>query len=272
MAHASGLAKENFIPADFVHANSGVHYRIYTEGDHVWLSFERPGDQLVRGKRELLYYIGSGRRGLKYLFAHDGFLFESPIDWYAAPRAWDMTPNYQNAKEIPLNLPAVTSCLRCHVSDMRPPSPGTQNYYLLPAFASPGISCERCHGHAAAHVNGGPIVNPAKLPADRRDAICMQCHLEGKVGIERRGRHAYDFQPGEQLADYIRHYVLTGGPGTPLSAVSEFEALTESMCKKKTGDTMSCSSCHDPTIRHRQPNAFRIFAVSASHVMESALA
>ncbi len=83
MAHASGLARENFIPADFVHANSGIHYRIYTEDDRIWLSFERPGDASLRGKRELLYYIGSGRRGMTYLFVVDGFLFESPIDWYA---------------------------------------------------------------------------------------------------------------------------------------------------------------------------------------------
>jgi hypothetical protein len=58
MTHASGLATENFIPADFVHASSGVHYRIYVEDHRVWLSFERPGDPSLRGKRELLYYIG----------------------------------------------------------------------------------------------------------------------------------------------------------------------------------------------------------------------
>ena len=88
-------------------------------GRRVWLSFERPGDPAVRGKRELLYYIGSGRRGLSYLFAQDGFLFESPVNWYSHERRWDMAPAYQDAREIPLNLPAFTSCLRCHVSGMR---------------------------------------------------------------------------------------------------------------------------------------------------------
>src|SRR5438874_316224 len=150
MAHASGLARENFIPADFVHANSGIHYRIYTEDDRIWLSFER------------------------------------------------------------------------------------------------------CHGPGGEHVKGGAIVSPAKLPPDRRDAICMQCHLEGKVGIERSGRHAYEFQPGEQLTDYIRHYVPAGGSAAALGAISEVEALAESMCKKKTGDSMSCSSCHDV---HFSPSA-----------------
>jgi Cytochrome c554 and c-prime len=252
MAHASGLATENFIPADFVHANSGVHYRIYAEDNRVWLGFERPGDPSLLGKRELLYYIGSGRRGMTYLFSTDAFVFESPIDWYANTHRWDMTPNYQNAREMPLNLPAYTSCLRCHVSGMEAPRVGTQNQYPLSMFAFAGVSCERCHGPGAAHIKGGgAIVNPDKLPPDRRDAVCMQCHLEGKVGIERRGRHAYEFQPGEQLVDYIRHYVLAG-PATALGAVSEVEALMQSVCKKRTGDTMSCSSCHDP---HSSPSA-----------------
>ena len=124
MARASGPAIENVIPADFLHAKSGVQYRINSEGNRVWLSFDRPGDPAVRGKRELLYYIGSGRRGLSYLFARDGFLFESPVNWYSHEQRWDMAPAYQDAREIPLNLPAFSSCLRCHVSGMRPPAKG----------------------------------------------------------------------------------------------------------------------------------------------------
>ena len=124
MARASGPAIENVIPADFVHPNSGVHYRIYSEASRVWLTFERPGDPEVRGKRELLYYVGSGRRGLSYLFAQNGFLFESPVNWYSHERRWDMAPAYQSTREVPLNLPAFSSCLRCHVSGMRAPVKG----------------------------------------------------------------------------------------------------------------------------------------------------
>ena len=253
MARASGPARENVIPADFVHSKSGVHYRIYSEENHTWLSFERPGDPAARGKRELLYYIGSGRRGLSYLFAQNGFLFESPINWYGNAQRWDMAPAYQNAREIPLNLPAVTSCLRCHVSGMRTPVEGTENFYPVPVFTHAGVSCERCHGPGAPHVAGGAgaIVNPAKLSPERRDAVCMQCHLEGKVAIERPGRHAYDFQPGESLFDYLRFYVLPGGQ-SELGGVSQVEALAQSMCKRKSGDAMSCTSCHDP---HYEPTA-----------------
>lgn len=245
MAHASGLAMENFIPGEFTHRRSGVHYRIYSQAGHAWLSFDRDGNNPLHGKRELLYYIGSGQRGLTYLFADDGFVFESPINWYGDQRVWDMTPAYQNATEIPLNLPAHTSCLHCHVSGMRPPLDGTENRYQMPLLTHSGVSCERCHGAGAAHLKSGPIVNPAKLTPDRRDAICMQCHMEGRVSVERAGKHIYDFRPGDSLADYVRYYVLADS-SAKLGAVSQVEAFAQSTCKKASGDRMSCTSCHDP--------------------------
>ena len=256
MAHASGPAIDALTPAEFTHKESGVRYRIYSEDGRAWLSYERlnpehPGDPQVHGKRELLYYIGSGRRGRSYLFKTGDFLFESPVNWYANRQTWDMAPAYQSAREMPLNLPAYTSCLRCHVSGMQPPLQGTENHYPQPPFTHGGISCERCHGPGAAHVNGGAIINPAKLLPARRDEICMQCHLEGKVAIERSGRHVYDFRPGDSLADFIRYFVLVGANGAGLGAVSQVEALAQSECKKKSGDAMSCTSCHDP---HRSPS------------------
>lgn len=246
MARASGPALEGFMPAEFTHKPSGVHYRIYSEDGRVWLNFDRPGDPEVRGKRELLYYIGSGRRGLSYLFETDGFLFESPVNWYANKKTWDTAPAYQSAREIPLNLPAYTSCLRCHVSGMQPPAPGTDNRYPQPPFTQNGVACERCHGPGDAHLKGGAIVNPAKLPAPRRDEICMQCHLEGKAAIERPGRHVYEFRAGDTLSDYIRYFLLVDAKGSGLGAVSQVEALAQSQCKKKSGVVMSCTSCHNP--------------------------
>jgi len=253
MANASGLAGDNLIPADFVHQKSGVHYRIYAENGSgkVWLSFERPNDAEVRGKRQLLYNIGSGRRGRSYLFAVDGFLFESPVNWYTDRHVWDMAPAYGDASHIPMNLPAFTSCLHCHVSGLQPPIEGTQNLYRSLPFSYSGVTCERCHGPGAAHTKGGAIVNPAKLASGRRDAICMQCHLEGKAAIERPGRHIYDFRPGENLSDYVRYFVFADQQ-RGLGAVSQVEALATSACKKKSGDAMSCTSCHDP---HSQPGA-----------------
>lgn len=252
MAHASGPAIENLQPTDFVHAKSGVHYRIYAEGEKVWLSFQRPGDASVNEKRQLLYFIGSGHRGRTYLFAADDFFFESPVNWYAGRKVWDMAPAYGNAREIPLNLPAYASCLQCHTSGMQPPIKGTENKYSTPLFTQSGVGCERCHGPGSTHITDTArtktesIVNPLKLPPDRRDSVCMQCHLEGNVAIERAGHHAREFRPGDLLDDFVRHYVLTADGSSALGANGQFEALVQSLCKKKTGDAMSCMSCHDP--------------------------
>ena len=264
MAHASGPAIEDLKPTNFVHAKSGVHYRIYSEDGKVWLSFERPGDQAVNGERQLLYFIGSGHRGRSYLFSVDGFVFESPINWYAGRKLWDMAPAYGNTQEIPMNLPAYVNCLQCHTSGMQLPIKNTENEYPIPLFTQNGVGCERCHGpgaaHAkgatdsqdAAHAKGAAIVNPVRLPAAQRDSICMQCHLEANVAIERAGRHAYEFRPGDILDDYVRHYVLVGSQSLSVGANSQFEALAQSTCKKKSGDAMSCMSCHDP---HSSPPA-----------------
>lgn len=246
MAHASGPAGENLIAGEFTHKRTGVHYVIHSEGGKVWLNFARPGDSLVRGKRELLYYIGEGRRGRTYLFSDDGFVFESPVNWYADRQMWDMAPAYGNANEIPLNLPVTTGCLNCHVSGVRPPIDGTENKYATPVFLYSGVTCERCHGPGAAHVRGGAIVNPRKLSPRLRDQVCMQCHLEGNAAIERDGRHLYEYKPGADLSQYVRYFVLTGDVPQGLRATSQFEALAQSVCKEKSGDSLSCISCHDP--------------------------
>jgi predicted CXXCH cytochrome family protein len=279
MAHASGRAIDGLTPAEFTHKESGVHYRIYSEAGRAWLSFDRPGldrpnldrpsldvsgNLGLESKRELLYFIGSGRRGKTYLFETDGFLFESPVNWYTNKKIWDMAPAYQSSREIPLNLPAYSSCLHCHVSGMQQPLKGTENRYPDPPFTQNGVSCERCHGPGAAHADGegvadstivnAAIVNPAKLSPARRDEVCMQCHLEGKVAIERAGHHVYEYRPGDKLSDFIRYFVLEGSQGSSsiLGAVSQVEALAQSQCKKKSGDAMSCTSCHDP---HQSPSA-----------------
>ena len=84
--------------SDFLHKTSGVNYRVYSEDGKVWLSFDRPGDPQVHGTRELLYYIGQGRRGRTYLFSVDGFVFESPVNWYTDRHMWDMAPGYGGTK------------------------------------------------------------------------------------------------------------------------------------------------------------------------------
>jgi tetratricopeptide (TPR) repeat protein len=95
-------------------------------------------------------------------------------------------------------------------------------------------------------------VNPAKLPPDRRDAICMECHFEGAVAVQQPGKKVSDFRPGERLSDYIHYFVLSGNDPQKPEALSQFEALSLSECKRQSGDKMWCGTCHDP---HTEPAA-----------------
>jgi predicted CXXCH cytochrome family protein len=252
MARASGTATQDFVAGEVQHAASGVHYRVYQDKGDAWLSFERTGEPPVRGTRKLEYFIGSGKRGRTYLFSDDGFVFESPVTWYSQKHTWDVAPAYQKSRTITLNLAAVPACLNCHTSNSQSPLAGTENKYAVPLFAHAGITCERCHGPGAAHVSpNGPIVNPKKLSAEQRDAICMQCHLEGNAAIEQPGHHAGDFQPGQNLSDSVHYFVSETGSGDSFRALSQTEALAHSLCKRKSGDAMSCTSCHDP---HSSPS------------------
>ncbi len=247
MARASGPAADGLIAGEFKHPRTGIHYKIYSQDGRVWLSFDRD-HPVLHGKRELLYYIGSGRRGRTYLFSDDGFLFESPVNWYAQKHLWDMTPAYQNTQQMPV-LPALPACLNCHTSGMQPPLPGTENRYPAPPFAHGGISCQRCHGPGEEHIRSlgkAAIIDPVKLAPERRDDICMQCHLEGNVAVERAGKHPYDFRPGDRLSDFIRYFEVANPQLPGLGALSQVEALAQSVCKQKSGDAMSCMSCHDP--------------------------
>ncbi len=253
MAHASGPASDGLITGEFLHKPSGVRYRVYKQDGRVWMSYERASEKTFHGQRELLYFIGSGVKGRTYLFSTDGFLFEAPINWYSQEGKWNMTPAYTEAQNIPMNLPAYPSCLNCHTSGMQAPAPGTDSKFSGEPFAHGGITCERCHGSGNGHIEGkGAIVNPAKLTSERRDAICMECHFEGTAAVEQPGKHLYDFKPGERLSDYEHYFLLPGNQPQTAQALSQFEALSLSACKRQSGDRMWCGSCHDP---HSEPRA-----------------
>jgi tetratricopeptide repeat protein/cytochrome c554/c'-like protein len=251
MAGASGPASDGVTPGEFVHKLTDTQYHVYEKDGSVWMSYERGGKDGIRGERELEYFIGSGKKGRMYLFAKEGFWFQAPIYWHSEEKRWNMIPAYAGATEIPLNLPAYVSCLNCHTSGMQPPEPGTDNKFQGKPFLHAGITCERCHGQDVGHATGtGTVVNPAKLPAERRDGICMQCHLEDAISVPQPGKQGYEFQPGERLSDYVHYFVLATSQEQPARGLTQFEALSLSVCKKKSGDKMWCGSCHDS---HSEP-------------------
>jgi predicted CXXCH cytochrome family protein len=250
MAHASGPALEGFISADFKHEASGVHYQVSQEAGRVWLRYDRDDpSRPLNGRRELRYFLGSGKRGRTYLFEQRGYWFEAPINWYSKKQVWDMTPHYLAAKEMPLTLPVDPGCLHCHASGVASALPDARNHYADAPFKTGGITCTACHGDATAHlVSAGKVhmLNIDTLEAVRRDSVCLNCHLEGQAAVDRVGKKIENFRPGDNLFDYTLFFVYDSEKGSGGRATSQWEALLKSECKRKSGDRMTCTTCHDP--------------------------
>lgn len=252
MANASGIAADGLIPADFQHAASGVHYRVFAQNGQAWLSYARenaPAGRELNGREELRYFLGSGRRGRTYLFEREGYWFESPINWYGKRQVWDMAPNYLSASEAPMTLPVDPGCLHCHASGVAPALKDARNHYAAEPFAYGGIACAACHGDAAAHVASRGKTHMANIDTMqplRRDSVCLNCHLEGQAAVVREGKELASFAPGDNLFDYALYFVRAGESGSGGRATSQWEALLKSECKRKSDDRLACTTCHDP--------------------------
>jgi predicted CXXCH cytochrome family protein len=123
-------------------------------------------------------------------------------------------------------------CFGCHATQLS----GRDQSELDPTTMIPGVTCERCHGPARAHVEAasrGALPENLKLAGDssrwearRQLEFCGRCH-----------RHP-DRVPPEQL-----------NPEDPHLARFQPIGLSQSRCYRGSNGRMTCLSCHDPHAR-----------------------
>src|SRR5262245_42284245 len=190
------LTSENTVE-DFGQANHvydskrDLHYEMISRGDEF---FQREYRTDERGtvthelERAVSNIIGSGEHARGYVTNSNGYLNEMPIWWFREKASWDLSPSTQ-AYNFRFERPLTAGCVSCH-TDSKRIADGTFNLYT--SSGSFGIGCERCHGPAEWHVRQQSegweppqgaerqaFVNPSRLPIDRQNDICFQCHLMG---------------------------------------------------------------------------------------------
>jgi Tfp pilus assembly protein PilF len=254
---------ESTLVAALRHAASGYRYRVIDSAGALWQVEEREATASTPThtlRRRVDYVMGSGRLARTYFTEENGRLFQLPLTWYA-DHGWDFSPGYElNNARFSRVLP--DRCIACHAS-YPVAAPHLEGKY---PELRPGIGCERCHGPGSLHVArwqgsasrlattlsvpsraGGDstIVNPSRLPLERRLDVCEQCHVHTAVAVLREGRTAFDYTPAQELAAQYAYYRT----GTDIDVVSHADRLRQSACFRASADTerpLECATCHDP--------------------------
>lgn len=224
-----------------VHKKSGSTIIIRLDAKGMTHTLEEDG---LKAQYRVSYYIGAGIVGRSYLVRIGDYLFQSPASYYTRMNGWDLTPGYESEHRLDFDHEIVAGCLFCHTGSVALVGSST-NRYQNPPFTP--ISCERCHGEGAAHIQSPSshnIVNPAKAEPRIRDSVCEQCHLEGAARILNPGRDWWDFRAGQELEKTFSVYLENDASG--VKAVSHFEQLALSKCARMSGGRLWCGTCHDP--------------------------
>jgi hypothetical protein len=237
---------------------SGLQFKIEKrDGKMIHTTFQRDseGQVIAKSEAEVRYAVGAGKRGRSYLIDRDGYFYQSPISWYAGRNRWDLSPHLGKTIEQ-LYRPVLVQCLFCHTNKAEWVERSANHCRSL-KLEDLTIGCERCHGPGQLHVEqwqrgevppgkDETIVNPRRLAPDLREAVCEQCHLEGLVRIDRRGRQAFEFRPGLPFHLFVSVFVRSADQSERHRFASQVEQMYASSCFRASKGKLGCISCHDP--------------------------
>ena len=225
-------------------------FEVYAENGKLYQS-EVGAD--FRNVHELAYGIGSGVNGLSFAVRRGDHLFQAPLSYYSRARSWGLSPGYEFA-DYGFNRPIAGACIACH-SGRPNPVAGRNGQYADPPFDELSIGCESCHGPGKEHVRKGgakaAIVNLSRLPAERAEDVCMNCHQGGDTRVVQPGKSLQDFRPGQVLNETVAIFKIPRTPGvaTDVDLLEHHESMRLSKCFQRsagTQNTMNCIGCHNP--------------------------
>jgi tetratricopeptide (TPR) repeat protein len=241
----------------------GFNFLVERSGRQIVHRVSRPassGQAALTLAQEVAYVLGSGTHGRAYVSNVDNYLFQTPINWFSQGKRWDLAPNMGEQHRNHFFRPVDAVCIFCH-ANAADPIAGSVNHYRSPLPQQLAIGCERCHGPAELHVArrsgtepaeepDNTIVNPRRLEPGLREAVCQQCHLQGRLRILRRGRQTFDYRPGLPLHLFWSIFLPAPDQSQTNKAVSHVEQMYASRCFRESNSSnkLGCISCHDPHV------------------------
>ncbi len=280
----------------FYHKASDRYYQPLRREDRFFLRRYQngPGGEPMNVlEYEIHYVLGSGNHSKTYLHRDAANrLIEMPLSWYSEGGGkFAMSPGYDNPTHYDFRRKINYDCFFCHNGYPRVSEDASRAGAepLYPASLPEGIDCQRCHGPGAAHVDAAQrksepaairklITNPSRLPAERQMEVCLQCHLETTSfplpnSIQRYGRGAFSYKPGEPLSGYILHFDHAPGQGREgkFEIASSAYRLRQSQCFLQSAGKLQCTSCHNPHDAPRGTRAEAHYAAACGACHEKAV-
>jgi Cytochrome c554 and c-prime len=172
--------------------------------------------------------------GQSYLFELEGNYYEARLSYFRTLHEFDITPGHSRSTPPTLEQAAgrrlsaaeTHKCFGCHTTA------SMTEYKFDPSQATPGVTCEACHGPGANHagamragIEGGEglIMNPRRLNPSESVDFCGACHRTWWDGS------------------------MSGITG-PLTLRFAPYRLENSRCWGKGDARLSCVACHDPHV------------------------
>ncbi len=204
-----------------------------SQAGEVTYSVANGGERL---SADAVWAFGVGQVGQTYILEKDGTYIEGRISYFPSLGAMDISPGHstkppqkiEDALGRRMDSGSTRLCFGCHTTA------ATTSQRSEPEKATPGVTCEACHGPGARHVeamNGkadsrgsAALLNPADLSSADSVDFCGACH-----------RTSADVEA-----------LMPANIGV-LSVRFQPYRLEKSRCWKENGDArIACIACHDP--------------------------